>query len=54
MGGKAEELGAKALVDVFGVSCVELVGLVGISPLCPASGLVAGAKFVELGEHLIA
>ncbi len=54
VGGEAEELGAKAFVDVFGVSCVEFFGLVGVTPLRPAGGLVTSDKIVEFDDHPIA
>ena len=51
MGGEAQELGAEALVDVFGVSSVEPGRLVRVTPLRPAGSVVTGAKFIEFGEQ---
>ena len=53
MSSEAEDLGAEALVDVFGVGFVEPRRLVRVSPFRPSCRLVAGAKFVEFGNHLI-
>src|SRR6516164_3182291 len=51
--GKAQQLGAKRLLDVFGVGCIEFVFLFE-PPMRPFGGRVLAVDVVQFGNHDIA